>query len=242
MKYTKKINKKILTGDEKLFSEKDWLPYTKLWGEKQVLTSPLFERAFNLILEKHKVKRKTMFISQCTSTRPYYLSPKWAKFKEDFGNLTDLVVLSNAGVIPESFWCSYPFLNYNSGRNRRTTNDKDIKRLYIQLDTKLYNKKTYEKVKKFLKKHSYSYVVANFSFKSVNYLPINKALFELKKEDFIKDYVVIPDKKTYLEAKATNWQGLDMGYFYRSIYPDLSYVINQKLTKFVNLWGNNNES
>ena len=209
----KRVDKTILCGDEKLFPKNKWLSVRKLIGEQNVLTHPIFHDAFRLILKKHKRKHKSAFLFLCTSTRPYSISRKWKRYLLEFEAKTDLIVVSNGGFVPTKFWCSYPFLNYDAGPHENNV---------------LYKRVMYERMMKFFKKHKYDYVVANFSHKQRNREPAVQSLTKLKDGGYIKDYILIPDKKTYEKAKLQGWKEEGM------MYPDLHPVIFRKLKRYVN--------
>ncbi len=203
----KRVDKKVLQGDEQLFTKYNWISADQLSGENKVLNSPLFHSAFNLILEKHTPTHSTAFLSLCTATRPYSLSKKWKKFISEFENKADLIVVSNGGFVPREFWYSYPFLNYDAGEHQ---NDD------------LYKTVMYDRMIKFFKTHRYEYVLANFSPKQRNQEPAEQSLVKLKADGFISDFMVIPDSDTYQEARSQGWVT-------GSMFPDLHPIIFKEL-------------
>jgi predicted RNA-binding protein len=106
-------DKSILVGDEKVIKQSKWVPFSEISTSLDVLNHHIFSDAFQNILKTFKTTHKIAFMSMCTSTRPYYLSRKWKEFKNHFDGLMDLIVISNGGIIPEEYWESYPYLNYD---------------------------------------------------------------------------------------------------------------------------------
>ena len=204
----RRVNKKILQGDEQLFLKYDWISADKLFGENRVLTSPLMHSAFDLILEKHTPTHKTAFLSLCTSTRPFLLSKKWKKFISEFKNKADLIVVSSGGFVPQNFWCSYPFLNYDAPEHQ---------------DDNLYKEVMYDRMMRFFKTHRYDYVLANFSPKQRNRETAEQGLSKLKADGFISDFNLIPNVETYNEAQKQGWK--ENG----KMFPDLNPVIFKEL-------------
>ena len=215
MYYRQVKDKNILTGDNKLFPKVEWVPAEELFGENQVLKHPIMHKAFERILNQHKVIHSTALLSLCTDTRPYHFSLKWKKYLEYFDKKVDFIVVSNGGMIPEDFWLSYPFLNYDAG---------------VHENDELYKKIMYERMILFFKKHSYKYVIANFSYKQRNAQPAKQSLTKLKMDGFIKDFIVIPDVDTYKEAQKRGW-------VYGAMFPDLHPIIFKKIINHVELWG-----
>ena len=141
---TKKINQ----GSELLIPRNEWVPPKQIQGnDKIVLTSPIIKKAFQKILDLHKMKNDTCFVSLCTSTRPYSKSLKWKKFKESLDNI-DLIVCSNGGIIPLEFENCYPYLTYDAHGERKYDN------LYIKI--------TYARLKLFFEKFPYKNIIFNF--------------------------------------------------------------------------------
>ena len=80
MYHTKVTDKTIRAGNNKLFSNDEWVPATELFGEIKVLNHPLMHEAFDRILDQHVIKQPTAFLSLCSATRPYYYSTKWKEY------------------------------------------------------------------------------------------------------------------------------------------------------------------
>ena len=121
-------------------------------------------------------------------------------------------------MIPEEFWLSYPYLNYDAGDHE---------------DDVLYKKVQYNRMSRFFKRHLYDYVIANFSPLQRNAEPAEKSLSELKDAGYIKDYILIPDEATYKKAQSQGWIAGDM-------FPDLQPVIFGRLKEQVELWSSSN--
>ena len=95
MYYRQVKDKNILTGDNKLFPKVEWVPAEELFGENQVLKHPIMHKAFERILNQHKVIHSTALLSLCTDTRPYHFSLKWKKYLEYFDKKVDFKKLYN---------------------------------------------------------------------------------------------------------------------------------------------------
>ena len=227
LKSTQKIKDKTLhAGDNKLFSDDEWVSPSELFGEIKVLNHPLMHEAFDRILDQHVIKQPTAFLSLCSATRPYNYSTKWKEYIKHFDNKVDFIVVSNGGMIPEEFWLSYPYLNYDAGDHE---------------DDVLYKKVQYDRMTRFFKRHLYDYVIANFSPSQRNAEPAEKSLSELKDAGYIKDYILIPDEATYKEAQSkvirfTLSDKQSQGWIAGDMFPDLHPVIFGRLKEQVELW------
>jgi hypothetical protein len=221
----KSVREKIIPkGNRKLFEEHEWVPTAELTGEKNVLTSPLLHEAFNRIVNQHVPVQKTAFLSLCTATRPYYNSKKWKKYIAEFKNKVDMIVVSNGGMMPEEFWESYPYLNYDAG-------DHEDDDLYISV--------MYDRMLEFFKNNKYEYVLANFSHKQRNSIAAEQSLSELKRDGYIKDYVLIPSKELYEKAQSDGWLEGPGRNGAGLMYPDLHKFIFLKLVSQIEHWGYN---
>jgi|TARA_Y100000758_G_C16061162_1_gene424645 predicted RNA-binding protein len=207
-------------GDEKLFYKAEWISSDKMDNETKVLTLPILHEAFDRVVETHRPIQPTAFLSLCTATRPYYSSHKWKKFKESFGNKVDMIVVSNGGMVPEPFWESWPYLNYEAGPH-----ENDV----------LYKKVMYDRMMKFFHTHSYEYVIANFNPKQRNYEPAKDSLTELKEYGVIKDFTIIPEQELYNKAKDDGFHGSinSAG----DMFPDLHKFILDSLIQQVETFG-----
>lgn len=197
-------DKSILVGDEKLVKKSQWIPLSEMNTDIKILTHKIFDNAFNKIVREHKPKHNVALISLCISTRPYHLGRKWKRYIEEFGDKADLIVTSSGGVIPQEYWNSYPYLNYD-GDSAKVAN-------------KLYAEKMEKRLLKFFKTHSYDYVVVNFRPKLRNTPVATKVFSKLKQQGFVKDYVIVPTQEAYSELQSRGFPGGKM-------YPDLDEKI-----------------
>jgi predicted RNA-binding protein len=205
-------NKSILVGDEKLVKKKNWIPLDEMNTDVKILTHELFDTIFNKIVREHKPTHNIAFISLCTATRPYHLGRKWKKFVSEFSNKADLIVISSGGVIPQNYWCSFPYQNYD-GDSAKSANG-------------LYTEKLEKRLVKFFTVHNYDYVVANFRPKIRNTPVVKKVFDDLKVKGIIKDFVVVPDEAAYQELQNRGFPGGKM-------YPDLDELIFEKIKQSV---------
>ena len=87
-----------------------------LTGEVNVYNSQIIEDAFLKILDDFTPQYKFALISLCTNSRPYHKSRKYEKILNLMGEDVDVIVGSNGGIIPRSYWNCYPFLEYDAHR------------------------------------------------------------------------------------------------------------------------------
>ena len=194
-------DKTILMGEEHLIPKSDWIPFDEMDTSAKILNNEIFERAFLKILDLHAPKNKVAFVSLCTSTRPYQYSRKWSEFKKKFGNMADMVVLSNGGIIPEKFWTSYPYMNYDG------VADISVR--------PIFNRVTEDRLIKFFTRHQYEFVLANFRPTMPNLCELaDITLGKLKKNGKIKDYIVLPTAEQYQDLQ-------DRGFPGGKMFPDL---------------------
>lgn len=216
--------KKLLPkGNDKLFKKEEWIPSHEIHSEMKVLTSPVMHTSFDRILEQHKPIQHTAFISMCTSTRPYYNSTKWKRFINEFHHKVDMIVTSNGGIIPEAFWDSWPYLNYESGEP------------HGQKETKLYRKLGYDWMIKFFKTHSYKYVICIMNPHHRIYSVWPESLKELKEGGYIEDYKMIPDIELYELAQDDGFHGSNpnsAGQMYPELHKFILDVIIQQVEDF----------
>ena len=156
-------------------------------------------------MDNFEQKHDVAFFSLCTFTRPYSKSVKWKKFKELYSDKADLIISSSGGIIPLEYENQYPFLTYD------TTRLAKYNKLYIQ--------KNYPKMKIFLNKFKYDYIIFNFR-------PTLRDVYLgrlIKKESENPDNIyIVPSKKVYKLAKKNGFKPSG-GY-----NPDLSYeVLNE---------------
>ncbi|AGN30171.1 hypothetical protein VPFG_00169 [Vibrio phage nt-1] len=206
-------DKSVLMGDELLFSESEWVPFDTMNTEKKILSNPIFDEGLNRIIKQYTPKTDTAFISLCTTTRPYENSRKWKTFMETFGSSADLIVISNGGVIPQQFWHSYPYLNY----------DGDPK---VNPQTELYCEICEERVYRFFSQVKFKNIVANFKHVQRNTEAIKSALKRLKDDGHIENYVVLPTVEQYEELQS---RGFPKG----KVFPDVDDKILEHLRSAV---------
>lgn len=209
-------DKSILVGDEKVIKKTKWVPFSEISTSLDVLNHHIFSDAFQNILKTFKPTHKIAFMSMCTSTRPYYLSRKWKEFKNYFDGLMDLIVISNGGIIPEEYWESYPYLNYDGVMSGKK-------------DDYLYYDKTSKRLKSFLTKHHYDYIIVNFKPHGRFTKVANDILPQLKELGMIKDFIIIPDKILYTELQNS---GFPSGKMFPDLDPRVINQINQHIGKF----------
>ena len=184
MKYNFFIPSLDLRGDEKLFSYSERVDPSELIGECKVLSSPIIEEGFKRILSKYtNTGKEVAFFSLCTASRPYSTSLKWKWFKKDFTSFFDpskfeLIVCSNGGIIPEPFWNSYPYLSYDAHGEPQFLEQ--------------YRNLLYSRLKSFLSTVRFRFVIADFRSTQRNRQVFEILLPELKKENIIQDYRILP--------------------------------------------------
>lgn len=123
----------------------------ELHGEDKVLNSKVIDDAFERILNDFKPKHNKVIFSLCSSSRPYITSVKWKSFHEHFGDVADLVICSNGGIIPIEYMCCFPFMQYDAHRANAGTDQ-------------LYKDKMKDKLQRFLDKFGDNYEVIVYSF------------------------------------------------------------------------------
>lgn len=208
-------------GDEKLIKIKDWVDPSEMNSDEKVLKHPIFEQAFSEILKQWKPKSNVAFMSLCTATRPYSKSMKYMQYMKRFGEHVDFIVVSNGGFIPEDYWSSWPYLNYDAMHQE----DGGMDYLY---QTTMYNR-----ILRFFEAFDYEYVIANFRPTLRNYRPARIALKKLKKQGKIKDYVIIPETELYEKAAADGWRGKNGA---GAMFPDLHKFIIEELESKAKDW------
>jgi hypothetical protein len=206
-------DKSILIGDEKLVKREDWIPLSEMNTDIKILTHKMFDDAFDKIVKEHKPKHDVVFLSLCTSTRPYHLGRKWKTYMDEFSGKADLIVTSSGGIIPQAYWNSFPYLNYD-GDSAKIAN-------------KLYAEKMEQRLLKFFKTHKYRYAIANFRPKLRNTPVVTKVFAELKEQGYVEDYIIVPSEQEYLGLQERGFPGGKM-------YPDLDEKIFEHLRYKVN--------
>lgn len=139
-----------LFSKEEIASRED-CKISELEGEEKVLNSKAVDDAFERILADFKPKHNKVIFSLCSSSRPYITSLKWKSFHEHFGDVADLVICSNGGIIPIEYMCCFPFMEYDAHRANAGTD-------------KLYKDKMKERLTRFLDKFGKDYEVIIYSF------------------------------------------------------------------------------
>lgn len=139
-----------LFSKEEIASRED-CKISELEGEEKVLNSQAVDDAFERILADFKPKHNKVIFSLCSSSRPYITSLKWKSFHEHFGDVADLVICSNGGIIPIEYMCCFPFMEYDAHRANAGTD-------------KLYKDKMKERLTRFLDKFGKDYEVIIYSF------------------------------------------------------------------------------
>ena len=136
-----------------------------------------------------------------------------------------MIVVSNGGMVPEPFWESWPYLNYEAGPHE---NDE------------LYKSVMYERMMLFFITmqglgHPYKNVIANFNPKQRNYDPAKESLTELKKVGAIENFAIIPEKELYNKAKDDGFHGSPNSA--GDMFPDLHKFILDGLIQQVETFG-----
>lgn len=207
------VDKTMLTGYQTLIPVDDWVPYEAMNSEEKVLNHEIFERAL--------MSKKVAFFSACTSTRPYGFSKKWSRFIEEFSNYTELIVVSNGGLIPQDYWECFPYLNYNANSEPRfrTLYDDILKR----------------RLNIFLGKFPFDYVMAHASPHKKVIKVYHDVLSDLKKTGRIKDYSVTPNIELYEKAQKDGFNSKKNGSGMRN--PDLHKFILSTMVENLKAWG-----
>ena len=154
------------------------IPFADMQGEFNVLTNPIFDYAFERVLEQHEPKHSLAFLSLCAASNDK--SRKWKTYAKEFTNV-ELIVCSNAGVVPFDMWRRYyPYRSYDAPRAGGHWDE-------------LYVEKMYERLLMFFGKFKYERVIANFIPTNERCLTAcHKALGELRERGRIKSYAVLP--------------------------------------------------
>lgn len=199
-------DKMINKGNEMLFTKDEWVDPKLIQGtDKDIIEAPIMVEAFERVLKQYSPKKDIALVSLCTKIRPYSQSPKWDIFMRLFKKDADLIVASNGGLVPEKFWYSYPYLNYD-GQGPR-----EYEQLYI--DT------LYDRIERFFTLHEYETIVFNFrpTLKNV----VSARRFK-EKYGHMYNIHIIPDEETYNEIK------LD-GFPNGRMQPDLDQRVLKKI-------------
>ncbi len=199
----------ILIGDDDLIPRSEWVPLSEMNTDTRIIEHDIFEEAFVKIVEEHQVTKPIAFLSLCTRSRPYSDSFKWKNF-EQYGDVSDLIVVSTSGVVPQRYWNSYPFLNYDSPFDPNAV--------------QIYRKMVKNRLTKFFENNRYDFVLANFRPNLKTTKAAKEALSDLNKRKFIRDYAIIPDDSLY---KKMQIDGFGKPNGVGSMFPDLhAFSIN----------------
>lgn len=175
----------------------------------KVLKSPIIKKAFYKILELHKMKSDTCFVSLCTSTRPYSKSLKWKTFKNKLKDI-DLIVCSNGGIIPLEFENCYPYLTYDAH------GEKKYDKIYVKI--------TYARLRIFFEKFPYKNIIFNFRPN------LRNRICALKLKQTLKSNIYIyPSVKNYNLAKKNKFKP------YNNYNPDLAFEVMNELDEILKM-------
>ena len=158
------MNYKWWKPEDHLIPLTERVPDSELIGEEKVLNSPVVEQAFQKILQEYKPRNSIAIFSLCTQSRPYIKSLKWKILDECFGDVCDLIVCSNGGIIPSDYWNCYPYLTYDAPHTPSGKWDD----LYCEIFGR--------RLKQFLSKHPYDKCIFLFTPDTRNYKSILKNL------------------------------------------------------------------
>lgn len=195
------------------------IPFADMQGEFNVLTNPIFDYAFERVLEQHEPKHSLAFLSLCAASNDK--SRKWKTYAKEFTNV-ELIVCSNAGVVPFDMWRRYyPYRSYDAPRAGGHWDE-------------LYVEKMYERLLMFFGKFKYERVIANFIPTNERCLTAcHKALGELRERGRIKSYAVLPTWDTYEAMRERlNREGRPNGTY----HPDVEVEIMDVLQKRIADW------
>lgn len=150
-----------------------------LIGEGVLLENPLIDELSKKMREEYEPKHKFAIFSLCTSTRPYLNSPKWRTFYNNFGDIADLVICSNGGIIPIEYQYCYPFRAYDAHGDSAYD--------------ELYKEKFKDRLDKFLALHAHKWDKIILSF-----LPSSRNREVIKDYDKGNDkFYVVPSLEVY---------------------------------------------
>ena len=163
-----------------------------LIGEGVLLKNPLIDELSKKMREEYEPKHKFAIFSLCTSTRPYINSPKWKTFYKNFGDVADLVICSNGGIIPIEYQCCYPFTVYDAHGDS-------------QYD-ELYKEKFKERLDLFLGLHAHKWDKIILSF-----LPSSRNREVIKDYDKGNDkFYVVPSVEVYKRIQEEGSPGVNI--------------------------------
>lgn len=166
----------------------------ELCGEEKVLNSKVIDDAFERIMEDYKPSHKNVIFSLCSATRPYIGSPKWKAFYKNFGDVADLVISSNGGIIPIEYMCCFPFMQYDAHRANSGTDE-------------LYKDRMKDKLSKFLNKFGKYWDIKVYSF-----LPTSRNAQAIKEMNGAGGFLV-PSQKVYRDIIDNGCPGVNVKRF-----------------------------
>lgn len=166
-----------LFSKEEIESRED-CKISELEGEEKVLNNQAVDDAFERILNDFKPKHNKVIFSLCSASRPYITSLKWKSFHEHFGDVADLVICSNGGIIPIEYMCCFPFMEYDAHRANAGTDQ-------------LYKDKMRERLNRFLDKFGKDYEIIIYSF-----LPSSRNAEAIREMDGARG-VLLPSNEVY---------------------------------------------
>lgn len=180
-------HKAIAVGGDKLVPRDQWAPASELHGDLKILQSPVFEIAQRAIVEQHVPKHPIAYCGLCTETRPYSSGTKWQTIKQRIGAEVDLIVLSNAGVIPLQFERQYPYLTYDG------LGVPDNDPLFLQT-----NRPRWEA---FFSRHRYELVIFHLRPNQRNRSLAEELAPELVRRGWVGEAMVLPTVEQYETGK-----------------------------------------
>uniref|UniRef100_A0A7C3SMM2 DUF5591 domain-containing protein n=1 Tax=Dictyoglomus turgidum TaxID=513050 RepID=A0A7C3SMM2_9BACT len=182
-----------LVGDEKEIippNEWDLGPDSPLLHPvKEHFYHPHPERAFQFVLDNFKPLHDIVLFTNCTAKKPYSTTHTYKKIigaTKPYDDIYDLVTISSIGVIPTQYEKYYPFAHYAWDDNHRTP--EEIKKVFYQVIG--------DRVKKFLEKFDYKYVIGVFRVTSKGKKALKYACDQLN-----KPLIEIPSEITFEKIK-----------------------------------------
>lgn len=203
-------------GNDLLIPRDEWVDPKLICGnDRQVLCSPVIQKAFERILTLHKPKHRIALFGLCTTTRPYSTSVTWKKRKKMWGGVADLIITSNGGVIPIEFENCYPYLTYDAHGHK-------------QYD-ELYKYILGQRLLTFLRTFSYQFCVFHYRPKLRNHHMCLTVGAKAKAQGLIEDFAVLPTAKSY-PSLYKNPTMFDK--YYPEFHPSLIPQVHEKMLEF----------
>ncbi|MBN2014653.1 MAG: DUF5591 domain-containing protein [Candidatus Altiarchaeota archaeon] len=145
---------------------------------EEYLTHPHFDVWQDYLVRWYEVPKgkEIILFLPCSHRKPYSESETHKKIIEKLNRLKvrdriHEVMLSNAGVVPREFEDMYPFNAYDWDEGLET---EEIKKRYIEV--------TAERIREYVKAHSYDGILCFLKYDSESYKALNKACHELDLE------------------------------------------------------------